>query len=86
MWCNQHDEIVGKFDDDDEEAKRELVTAWLSGYPSPTWEHIRDLLEYRVGGEEGERAAHDVEDTYLKSELVIITFVNNNIEFALWLL
>ena len=45
-------------------------------------DHVKRLLEYVVGGEEGERAAHEVEETYLKSELVIITFVNN-IEFTL---
>jgi hypothetical protein len=62
---SQHDEIVGKFDDD-EEAKRELITTWLAGHPCPTWEHVRDLLKYGVGGEEGERAAREVEETYLK--------------------
>ena len=82
MPHSQHDEIVGKFDDD-EEAKRELITTWLAGHPCPTWEHVKDLLEYGVEGEEGERAAREVEETYLKSELVIITFVNNNIEFTL---
>ncbi|CAI8032408.1 hypothetical protein GBAR_LOCUS18327 [Geodia barretti] len=62
---SQHDEIVGKFDDD-EEAKRELITTWLAGHPCPTWEHVRQLLEGGVGGEEGERAAREVEETYLK--------------------
>ena len=79
---SQHDEIVGMFNDD-EEAKRELITTWLAGHPFPTWEHVRNLLEDGVGGEEGERAEREVEETYLKSELVIITFVNNNIEFTL---
>ena len=83
MPMSQHDEIVGKFDDD-EEAKRELITTWLAGHPFPTWEHVKDLLKWSgVGGEEGERAAREVKETYLKSELVIITFVNNNIEFTL---
>ena len=82
MPVSQHDEIVGKFDD--EEVKRELITTWLAGHPFPTWEDVRDLLWNGVGvGEEGERAAREVEETYLKSELVIITFVNNNIEFTL---
>ena len=78
---SQHDEIVGKFDDD-EEAKQELVTTWLAGHPCPTWEHVKDLLR-EVGGEKEERAAREVEETYLRSELVIITFVNNNIKFTL---
>ena len=83
MPYSQHDEIVGKFDDDDEEAKRELITTWLAGHPCPTWEHVRYLLwngvgSYEVGGEEGERAAREVEETHLKSELVIITaFINS---------
>jgi hypothetical protein len=79
---SKHDEIVGKFDDD-EEAKRELITTWLTGHPCPTWEHVRDLMEIGVRSEEGWRAALEVEETYLNSELVIITFVNNNIEFTL---
>ena len=82
MPRSQHDERVGKFDDD-EEAKRELITKWLAGHPWPTWERVRYLLEEGIGGEEGERAAREVEETYLKSELVIIAFVNNNIEFTL---
>ena len=82
MPQSQHDEIVGKFDDD-EEAKRELITTWLAGHPWPTWEDVRYLLRSGVGDEEGERAIREVEETYLKSELVIITFVNNNIEFTL---
>ena len=79
---SQHDEIVGMFDDE-EEAKRELVTTWLAGHPFPTWEHVRNLLEDGDRGEEGWRAAREVEETYLKSELAIITFVNKNIEFTL---
>ena len=71
MPQRQHDEIVGKFDND-EEAKRELITTWLAGHPCPTWEHVRNLLKDRVGGVEGLRAAHEVEETYLKSELAII--------------
>ena len=62
MPVSQHDEIVGKFDDD-EEAKRELITAWLAGHPWPTWGHVRNLLWNGVGGEEGERAARKVEET-----------------------
>ena len=79
---SQHDEIVGKFDDK-EEAKRELITTWLAGHPCPTWEQVKNQLKDGVVGEEGKRAAREVEETYLKSELVIITFVNNNIEFTL---
>ena len=82
MPHSQHDEIVGMFNDD-EEAKRELITTWLAGHPCPTWGQVRDLLRSGFGGEEGKRAAYEVEETHLKSELVIITFVNNNIEFTL---
>ena len=56
---------------DDEEAKQQLFTTWLASHPCPSWEHVKDLL-YGVGGEEGERAAHEVEETYLKSELDIL--------------
>ena len=82
MPRSQHDEIVGKFDDD-EEAKRELITTWLAGHPWPTWKDVMYLLRLGVMGEEGRRAAREVDETYLKSKLVIITFVNNNIEFTL---
>ena len=68
MPMSQHKEIVGKFDDE-EVVKRELFTTWLAGHPCPSWEHVRDLLRYGVGGEEEERAAREVEETYIKSEL-----------------
>ena len=68
---SQHDEIVRRFDG--EEANQQLFTTWLASNPCPSWEQVRDLLRGDewggVGGEEGERAAHDVEETYLKSEL-----------------
>ena len=72
---SQHNDIVGKFDG--EEAKQQLFTTWLASHPCPSWEQVRNLLRgdrWRggVGGEEGERAAHEVEETYLKSELYII--------------
>ena len=69
MPMSQHKEIVGKFDDD-EEAKQELITTWLAGHPCPSWEHVMRLLRGGVGGEEGERAAREVEETYIKSELL----------------
>ena len=78
---SQHNEIVGKFDDQ-EQAKEGLITAWLAGHPCPTWENVRDLLRYEVGGEEGERAADVVEETYIKSEsdciIIVMLLVNNN--------
>ena len=78
---SQHNEIVGKFDDE-EQAKEGLITAWLAGHPCPTWEHVRYLLRHWVGGEEGKRAADEVEETYIKSEsdciIIVMLFVNNN--------
>ena len=64
---SQHGEIVKAFDG--EEAKQQLFTTWLASHPCPSWEEVEFLLKYRVGGEEGERAADGVEETYLKSEL-----------------
>ena len=65
---------------DDEQAKEGLITAWLAGHPCPTWENVRNLLRNGIGGEEGERAADEVEETYINSESdCIILFVNNNI-------
>ena len=68
---SQHDEIARRFYG--EEAKRTLLTTWLASHPCPSWKHVRDLLRgdggFGVGGEEGERAAHEVEEIYLKSEL-----------------
>ena len=72
---SQHDEIVRRFDG--EEVKQQFFTTWLASHPCPSWEQVRCLLKgsvllgrrYGVGGEEGERAAHEVEETYLKSEL-----------------
>ena len=75
MPKSQHDEIVRRFDG--EEAKQQLFTTWLASHPCPSWEQVRDLLRGDkewgggVGGEEGERAAREVEETYLKSELEI---------------
>ena len=65
---SQHNEIVKKFSNK-EEAKQELITTWLAGHPCPSWEHVRDLLRYGVRGEVGERAAREVEERYIKSEL-----------------
>ena len=78
---SQHNEIVGKFDDE-EQAKEGLITAWLAGHPCPTWEDVRYLLSDGVGGEEGQRAGDEVEETYIKSEsdciIIVMLFVNNN--------
>ena len=67
---SQHDEIVRMIGG--EEAKQQLFTTWLASHPCPSWEHVKDLLEVVVGGEEGRRAADEVEETYLKSELDIL--------------
>ena len=69
MPKSQHREIVRRFAG--EEAKQQLFTTWLASHPSPSWEQVRDLLRSGFGGEEGERAADEVEETYLKSELKI---------------
>ena len=78
---SQHDEIVGKFDNE-EQAKEGLITAWLAGHPCPTWENVRNLLRDGVGGEEGNKAADVVETHYIKSEsdciIIVMLFVNNN--------
>ena len=75
MPVSQHDEIVKRFGG--KKAKQQLFTTWLASHPCPSWEQVRDLLrgDWRgggVGGEEGKRAAHEVEETYLKSELEIL--------------
>ena len=70
MPISQHDEIVRRFHG--EEAKQQLFTTWLASHPCPSWEQMLDLLRYRVGGDKGRRAAHEVEETYLKSELEIL--------------
>ena len=67
---SQHNEIVKVFDG--EEAKQQLFTTWLASHPCPSWEDVKYLLKNAVGGEEGERAADEVEETYLKSELDIL--------------
>ena len=70
MPKSQHDEIVRIFYG--EEVKQQFFTTWLASHPCPSWEQVRRLLRGRwggVGGEEGERAAYEVEETYLKSEL-----------------
>ena len=70
---SQHNEIVRMFHG--EEAKKQLFTTWLASHPCPSWEQVRNLLRGDrvlgggVGGEERERAAHEMEETYLKSEL-----------------
>ena len=69
---SQHDEIVRRFHG--EEVKQQFFTSWLANHPCPSWEQVRRLLRGDqfvggVGGEEGERAAHEVKETYLKSEL-----------------
>ena len=78
---SQYNEIVGKFDDE-EQAKEGLITAWLAGHPCPTWENVRDLLRYGVGEEQGERAADEMFETYIKSEsdcvIIVMLFINNN--------
>lgn len=70
MPLSKYDEIAGKFDG--EEAKQKLITAWLDGHPCPTWKHVGDLLRYGVRGDVGEKAADEVEETYLKSEFCCI--------------
>ena len=81
MPKSQHNEIVGKFDDE-EQAKERLITAWLVGHPCPTWEDVWDLLRHGFGEEEGKRAADEVEETYIKSEsdciIIVMLFVKNN--------
>ena len=81
MPKSQHNEIVRKFDDE-EPAKKGLITEWLAGHPCPTWENVRKLLIHGVGGEEGKRAADEVEETYINSEsdciIIVMLFVNNN--------
>ena len=71
MPKSQHDEIVRSFDG--EEVKQQFFSTWLASHPCPSWKQVRVLLRGDrrggVGGEEGERAAHEVEETYLKSEL-----------------
>ena len=69
---SQHEEVARKFDG--EEVKQQLFSTWLASHPCPSWQQVRDLLRgdwtgSGVGGEEGRRAAHEVEETYLMSEL-----------------
>ena len=64
---SQHEEIVRMLGG--EEAKQQLFTTWLASHPCPSWEDVKSLLKHGVGGEEGERVADEVEDTYIKSEL-----------------
>ena len=64
---SQHDEIARRFDG--EEAKQQFFTRWLASHPCPSWEQVCRLLMIGVGGEEGKRAAEEVKETYLKSEL-----------------
>ena len=68
MPRSQHDEIVAKFDE--EKAKSEIVSTWLSGHPCPTWEHVLELLRLlEMYGRGRKGAADEVEERYLKSEL-----------------
>ena len=67
---SQHEEIVRRLGG--EEAKQQLFSTWLASHPCPSWEDVKYLLKYGVGGEEGERAADEVKETYLKSELDIL--------------
>ena len=71
MPKSQHEEIVRMIGG--EEVKQQLFTTWLAGHPCPSWEQVlRLLLLSGVGGEAGERAAVEVKETYLKSELDIL--------------
>ena len=78
MPNSQIEEIQRKFHyDDGEEAKQQFFTTWLASHPCPSWEQVRDLLRggtlaSKVETEKGMRAAHEVEETYLKSELEIL--------------
>ena len=82
---SQHDEIVRRFDG--EEAKQQLFTTWLASHPCPSWEQVKYLLRGEggffggVGGEEGKRAALEVEETYLKSELQCFAHRDWNLSF-----
>ena len=77
MSDSQHREIARRFDG--EEVKQQLFTTWLASHPCPSWEQVRDLLrgDWRggVGGEEGERAAYEVEE-YMPSVLPDVVFVD----------
>ena len=72
-WCldmpfSLHDEITAKYNR--KQAKRKLISMWLTSHPCPTWEHVAELLrrlEREGMGRKG--AAEEVEETYLKSEL-----------------
>ena len=75
MPQSQHDEIASKFDG--EQAKLEMVKAWLAGHPFPTWEAVRKLLGVlEVQGRGRAGAAEEVEETYLKSEFYYQSSVN----------
>ena len=68
MPLSQHDEITAKYTG--EQAKRELVSTWLSSHPCPTWEHVTELLRHLEREGRGRKgAAEEVEETYLKSKL-----------------
>ena len=72
-WClnmphSLHNEITAKYNG--EQAKRELISTWLTSHPCPTWEHVAELLrELERWGRGRKGAAEEVEETYLKSEL-----------------
>ena len=70
---SQHDEIVSTHYG--EEAKREIVTSWLNSHPYPSWEHVVKLLrELERKGKGRKGAAEEVEEKYLKSELIYVKF------------
>ena len=71
---SQYNEIAGKLDD--EEQKKQLITSWLANHPCPTWEHVTRLLRGRFGiGSEGEKAAIEVDEKYLKSKLLLLSIM-----------
>ena len=68
-----HDEIVSRHPGE-EEAKRSLVSAFLSHHPLPSWTHIVKLIrkqEKRRDRSARTGTADMVSDKYIKSELYI---------------
>ena len=67
MPCRQHDAIVE--DLKSEQAKDQIVSTWLSGHPCPSWEHIRNLLQWMERlGRTSKGEANKVEEKYIKSK------------------